>query len=81
MVDIEKLVSEARARLERTKDNKAWCRTSDIRALLEAEATLRGINQEQAGGNYLHEVSYKGIIFVNITNAPVQALERYSEKK
>ena len=83
MVDIEKLVSEARARLERTKDNKAWCRTNDIRALLEAGATIRSINHEQTRGKgyYLHEVSYKGITFINATNEPARELEKYSKNK
>lgn len=81
MVDIEKLVSEARAKLERTKDNKSWCRTDEIMALIEAGATIRSINEKLSEISYLNEVSYEGIIFTNATSEPARELERYSEDK
>jgi len=81
MVDIEELVSEARAYLQKSKDNKFWCRTDQIRALLEAGATIRNINERRGEQSYLHEVSYEGIIFTNATSAPARELEKYSVNK
>lgn len=81
MVDIEKLVSEARAYLQKSKDNKKWCRTDEIIALLEAGAIPININERLSEISYLHEVSYEGIIFTNATSEPARELEKYSEKK
>ena len=82
MVDIEKLVSEARASLEKTGDNRYWCRTDEIRALLKkAKATPININKELIGRTYVHRVSYEGMTFINITDAPVRKLKRYLKKK
>ncbi len=81
MVDIEKLVSEARAKLKRTKDNKSWCRVDEIIALIEAGAKIRSINKRLSEISYLHEVSYEGIIFTNATSEPDHELEKYSKKK
>ncbi len=81
MVDIEKLVSEARTYLVKVNDNKKWCRTDEIRALIEAGATIRSINENLGKGIYLNEVSYKGIVFTNATSAPAQELEKYSKNK
>ena len=81
VVDIEELVSEARASLEKTGDNKKWCRTDQIKALLEAGATIRSINERLSEISYLHEVSYEGIIFTNATSAPARELEKYSKNK
>ncbi|GAI23384.1 unnamed protein product [marine sediment metagenome] len=52
-VNIEKLVSEARASLEKTGDNRYWCRTDEIRALLKARATPININKELIGKTYV----------------------------
>jgi hypothetical protein len=78
MVDIEKLVSKARIKiyLVKRKDDKFWCRTSEIRALLEAGATPRHIN-DRLEKIYLHQVSYEGIIFTNVTRESIQELEKY----
>ena len=81
MVDIEKLVSDARAKLKRTKDNKSWCRTDEIIALIEAGATIRSINEKLSEISYLNEVSYEGIIFTNATSEPARELEKYSKNK
>jgi len=81
MVDIEKLVSEARAYLAKVDDNKKWCRTDEIIALIEAGATIRSINKRLSEISYLHEISYEGIIFTNATSEPARELEKYSEKK
>ena len=81
MVDIEELVSKAKAHLEKRNYNKFRCKTSEIRALLEAGATTRNINQEQIDGSYWHEVSYEGITFTNTTREPAPSLEKYSKKK
>lgn len=81
MVNIEELVSKARASLEKTGDNKSWCRTDEIIALLEAGATPRHINEKLGERSYSHEVSYEGMTFVNITKASVQELEEYSKNK
>jgi len=80
MVDIEKLVSEARAYLKKSKDNKSWCRVDEIIALIEAGATIRSINKRLSEISYLHEVSYEGIIFTNATSEPAPELEKYSVK-
>jgi hypothetical protein len=77
MVDIEELVSKARAYLGNRKDDKKWCSISDMIALLEAGATPININEGQIGEGYFHEISYEGIIFINATETPVQELERY----
>jgi hypothetical protein len=79
-IDLEKLVSEARADLQKSKDNKKWCRTDQIIALLEAGAIPININERLSEISYLHEVSYEGIIFTNATSAPAQELEKYSVK-
>ncbi len=83
VVNVEKLVSGARVYLAKVDDNKKWCKTDEIIALIEAGATIRSINHEQTGGEgyYLHEVSYEGIIFTNATNEPARELKRYSKKK
>lgn len=81
MVNIEKLVSEARADLEKKGGNKFWCRTSEIRALLKAGATPININREQIRGTYLHEVSYECITFVNVTETLSRKLKSYLENK
>ncbi len=80
-VNIEKLVSEARAKLEKSGDASCWCMTDEISALLKAGATPININEEKIRGTYLHKVSYEGIPFVNITRAPVRKLKKYSKKK
>lgn len=80
-VNIEKLVSEARASLEKTGDNRYWCRTDEIRALLKARATPININKELIGKTYVQRVSYEGIIFINITDAPVRKFKKYSKNK
>ena len=77
MIDIERLVSEAKAGLKGTGDDKSWCRTDEMLALLEAGATKKIINQELGRENYLHEVSYEGITFVNSTEEAVPELEKY----
>jgi len=81
MVDIEKLVSEARAKLGKNKDASIWCMTDEIRAFLKAGATPISINERRIMGIYLNKVSYEGITFINITDAPVRKLKRYSKKK
>jgi len=80
-VNIEKLVSEARASLEETGDNRYWCRTDEIRALLKDGAIPININKELIGTTYVHRVSYEDITFINITDAPVRKLKRYLKKK
>ena len=79
-MNIEELVSEASSSLKETHDDKAWCRTDEIIALLKAGAVPIEINQKQIGRSYSHMVSYKDIIFVNVTEAPSQELEEYSVK-
>ena len=82
MVDIEKLVSEARASLEKTGDNRYWCRTDEIRALLKkAKATPININKKLIGETYVHRVSYEGMTFINITDAPVRKFKKYLKNK
>jgi len=78
MVDIEKLVSEAREYVKEMGDDKAWCETNEMVALLKVGAIPIEINQEQAGGEtYSHTVSYEGIAFTNTTTEPVQELKKY----
>ena len=76
-VNIEELVSKAREYIGKKRDNKKWCRTNDIIALLEEGATPMSINDGQMGEGYSHEVFYKGIIFINATEASVPELEKY----
>jgi hypothetical protein len=76
-VDIEELVSKARAYIGNRKDNRFWCNINKIKALLEEGATPMNINNGQMGEGYSHEVFYKGIIFINATEASVPELEKY----
>lgn len=80
MVNIEELVSRAREYIEKS-DDKFWCMTNEIIALLEAGAIPRGINQRTIEGNYSHEVSYEDIIFITVTEEPAPGLERYPKNK
>ena len=81
MVDIEKLVSEAKIDLEKRNDDSCRCRIDEIIALLKAGATPISINERRIMRIYLNKVSYEGITFTNITDAPVRKLKRYSKKK
>ncbi len=81
MIDIEKLVSEARADLEKRNDDSYRCMTSEIIALLKVGATPISINERRIMRIYLNKVSYEGITFTNITDAPVRKLKRYSKKR
>ena len=76
-VNIEELVSKAREYIGKKSDNKKWCSTNDIIALLEEGATPMNINNGQMGEGYSHEVFYEGITFINATEAPVQELKKY----
>ena len=80
-VNIEKLVSEARAKLGKNKDASIWCMTNEIRAFLKAGATPISINEELIRGTYLHKVSYEGITFTNVTESPVRKLKKYAKNK
>ena len=82
MINIEELVSEARAHLQKSENDKKWCRNKELIALLEAGATPIEINQEQIGEEgYSHMVSYEGITFFNDTMETVQELKKYKTKK
>ncbi len=82
MIDIEKLVSEARADLEKRESHReSWCETREIKALLKAGAIPIDINKGQIMGTYLHVVFYKGLTFANATKAPVRKLKKYLKNK
>jgi len=77
MINIEELVSNARAYLGNRKDDKKWCSISDMIELLEDGATPIDVNEKQIDGGYFHEVSYKRITFIANTSGPVSELEKY----
>jgi len=87
VIDLEKLVSEAREFLKKRKAEKigsdrVLCTTDEMIASLEDGATPININQELIEKEaYLYVISYKDITFVNVTSEPVRELEKYSKKK
>ena len=77
MVNLEHLLEKAKDHLKGSGDNKVWCETEELIALLKAGAQPITLNQEQIGQSYLHRVSYQGIKFTNATAKHVQKLDRY----
>lgn len=53
-------------------DNKYWVKTGDISNLILAGADVAKLNAESIGHMYVHEVMYRGQIFISQTKEPYE---------
>ena len=61
------------------KDNKCLCDIEDISILLGSRATPMVLNNPTMGGDYVHEVLYKGHTFIAVTSEPIKEFKNYKE--
>lgn len=77
MVNLEILLEKAKVHLKNSEDNKVWCETEELIALLGAGAQPIVLNHEQSRGSYHHEIIYDKVRFVNATSNRVLKLNIY----
>ena len=80
----EELLAEAKAektgsRAHGYSDNKTLCSGADIIMLLDAGARQIKLNIQQSDGRYIHEVQYKGHVFIATTRGSYEILKRYQK--
>ncbi|MCL6500757.1 MAG: hypothetical protein K6T16_01840 [Candidatus Pacearchaeota archaeon] len=72
---IEKIIEDAKAHLKNTGDDKYFLKPDMFLIIAKSAITEDGIleaNRKQCGGGYVHQVTYKGIVFITASDERIE---------